>query len=630
MEYSKDETINIRISKTAVKNNEKANVCLEIAEDIGFINEAYIFISMQNNKNEKQIKLNYLWTENQTNFFTCNIELEGTGLYYFGIKMNVNNEEKWIKEDKETKKIILTSNQEKPWTITVYDKDFSVPEWAKGAIMYHIFVDRFFKSEKYNPEQINYRTTKKWGEMPEWRIDLKAKYNNIDFFMGNLKGIEEKIPYLKGLGVKIIYLSPICESQSNHRYDVGDYEKVDSYLGSNRDLKDLCIKAHRNGMKIVLDGVFNHTGNDSKYFNEYGNYKNKGAFQGPTSKYYEWYKHKQNGEFEYWWNFKNLPVCNGENEDWQSYIYGKNGIVDKWFALGIDGIRLDVADELTDDFIKNIRTAVKRNKKDGFIIGEVWENAITKEKDGKQRTYLLGKALDTVMNYPFTNAILKYVKFGDYKFFKNTVEQIISQYPKDSVNSLMNSLSTHDITRAITTLVGNGIEEKNELIWNTEFDREWQIENEKLTEEEYKKGEKLFKIATIIQYFLPGNSCIYYGDEIGMYGYRDPFNRKCFDWNKIGNGLNQFFVKLGHLKNELKFLNNADMEILFANEQLLAFKRFYKGEEVIIIVNRTEDIANINSLIEIKNDRILFQENYYTQQLGKYGFIIIQNKNNKD
>ena len=238
MDYSKDNEINIRMSKTVMKNNEKINVCLEIPEDIGFVNEANILINMQNNKNEKQIKLNYLWTEHNVNFFTCNIELEYTGLYYFGIKTVINDEEKWIGLNNKTKTLYLINEPTQPWTITVYDKNFTVPNWAKGTIMYHIFVDRFYKSKKYIPEKLDNRITKKWGEMPNWKIDLSAKYNNIDFFCGNLKGIEEKILYLKKLGVKIIYLSPICQSQSNHRYDVADYERVDSYLGTNQDLKD--------------------------------------------------------------------------------------------------------------------------------------------------------------------------------------------------------------------------------------------------------------------------------------------------------------------------------------------------------------------------------------------------------
>lgn len=619
MNNSNDKIINVRISKTSIKNNEKANVCLEVPEDIGFVNKASILIGMQNNQNEKQIEFKYLWSQNNYNYYTCNIELEYTGLYYFGIKIEIDEVAKWLAIDQENEIMFLDENIAMPWTITVYDSEFSVPEWAKGKIMYQIFPDRFYKRDSYTPEKMPNRVIKKWGEMPDWQIDSEATHNNIDFFMGNLNGIEEKIPYLKELGVNIIYLNPICKSQSNHRYDVCDYEKVDPYLGRNEDLKSLCTRAHKNGMKIIIDAVFNHTGNDSKYFNEFGTYDEIGAFQSQDSKYYNWYQHNENGDFNYWWGFKNLPVCNGYNTDWQNYICGVNGVIDKWFDLGIDGLRLDVADELSDDFIEKIRTAVKRNKKDGFVIGEVWENAITKEKDGKQRRYLLGKGLDSVMNYPFTNAILKFVRYGDYKFFEKTVSEIINQYPKDVVNCLMNSLSTHDITRAITTLVGDGINENSNLIWDSEYGREWQVEHNILDSEVYKIGIKLFKIATIIQFFLPGNSCIYYGDEIGMCGYRDPFNRMCFEWEKIGNEINEFFKQIGKTKNTCNMLSDADFRISFVDEKILCFERINNDKILKVFVNRTNETIGIKGEV---NGKVIIQENYDQNQLGEYGYVV--------
>ena len=526
MEKTNEKILNVHIEKTTARLKEKIKIVLEISGDYGFVNESKILINQQNGSNEQEIKMTYNYTEKNINYFSCELEFNNLGIYYFCIKIIINNELKWIKLDLNTNKPVLTQDNLNYWTITIYDNNFEVPSWAKGKIMYHIMVDRFYKSEKYKCKEISNRMIKKWGEMPKWNIDSNEKYCNNDFFMGNLKGIEEKIEYIKNLGVEIIYLSPICKSQSNHRYDTSDYEIVDPYLGKNKDLKSLCSKAHKNGIKIIIDAAFNHTGNDSKYFNQYNNYKTLGAYQSEKSPYYEWYKKTQNNKFSYWWGFKNLPVCDCNNISWQNYIYGKGGIIDKWFKLGIDGLRLDVADELTDEFIENIRIAVKRNKEDGFILGEVWENAVTKEKDGKQRTYLLGKGLDSVMNYPFTNAILKFVRFGNYKLLINTITQIQTQYPKEVVFSLMNSLSTHDIIRAISSLVAEGIDNnENNLIWDIKYDRKWQYEHNNIEQEKYIEGKKLLKIASIIQYFLPGNPCIYYGDEIGMYGYKDPFNR---------------------------------------------------------------------------------------------------------
>lgn len=626
MKNSKEKVLNVKVCNTTVKLKEKAEIILEISGDYGFVNEARILINQYRGSNEREIKMEYIKTEKNINYFSAKINFDKLGINYFCIKIIINNEFKWIKLDTKTNKPVFTENNLPYWTITVYDNDFEVPNWAKGKIMYHIMVDRFYKSEKYNPPEMPNRCINKWGDMPTWQLNPEDKYCNNDFFMGNLKGIEEKIEYIKKLGVEIIYLSPICMSQSNHRYDVSDYEKVDPYLGVNKDLKSLCDIAHKNSMKIIVDAVFNHTGNDSKYFNEYGNYKTVGAFRSEKSKYYNWYKKRENGEFEYWWGFKNLPVCDGNNEGWQQYIYGENGIIDKWFKLGIDGLRLDVADELSEEFIENIRMAVKRNKQDGFIIGEVWDNAITKEKDGVQRKYLLGKGLDTVMNYKFTNAILKYVRFGNSGYLVETINEIKNQYPKPAMFSLMNSLSTHDITRAITTLCSEGIQNnKYNWVWDVPYSRNWQFEHDSIDFEKYEKAKKMFKIATTIQYFLPGNPCIYYGDEIGMYGYKDPFNRKCFTWDKIDKELHEFFVCLGRLRKENKFLSQADIKIIQADENLFAFERCDEKNSMLIVVNRTEKDVKITIPDKYKYGKYILGNEYDDNAILGYGKLIILN-----
>lgn len=624
MECFGNELINVCVSNTTVKRNTYLNIILKISNTYGFVNNSNVIINQKNGRNAKEIQMNYYKTENDISYFKCDIKLENLGVHYFCIKLVLNNEIKWIKAHPETKEAVLTENDYPYWNITVYDENFEVPNWAKGKIMYHIMVDRFYKSDKYVPKKIKGRITEQWGKMPEWEYNKKENINK-DFFMGNLLGIEEKIPYLKKLGVQILYLSPICCSQSNHRYDTADYELVDPYLGTNLHLKSLCDSAHKNNMRVIIDAVFNHTGNDSKYFNEYNNYNTVGAFQSKESKYYNWYLKNENEKFTYWWGFKNLPVCDGNNLEWQQYIYGENGIIDKWFELGIDGLRLDVADELTDEFIENIRIAVKRNKKDGFILGEVWENAITKEKNGVQRTYLLGKGLDSVMNYPITNAILKYVRFGNYKFLEETINEIITQYPKEVVYSLMNSLSTHDITRAITTLVGKGIQNnKYNLIWDVPYSRKWQFQNDELTKNEYELGKKMFQVATVIQYFLPGNTCIYYGDEIGLTGYKDPFNRKCFTWDKIDNDLNDFFVNIGNIKNAKTFLEQAEVNIICLDENIFMFERNNNSESLLIIVNRTNKKVDIEIPDKFKYNKIIFKKNYEEDRLQEYGYIIIE------
>ena len=638
MNYFKGKNFFVEVPDTTAKKGERYNIYLNIDTDYGFVDEAKVVINQQKGTNEKEIRMKYITTEKKMNIFACEISLENTGLHYFCIMLIINGKSVCIKNDIQHECASMTNDDMPYWTLTVYESNFEVPEWAKGKIMYQIFPDRFFKSEKYQPELMSSRVTKEWGDMPNWAPESDGEIHNNDYFMGNLKGIEEKLDYISKLGVQIIYLNPIFMSQSNHRYDTGDYEVVDPYLGTNDDLISLCNAVHEHGMKIIIDGVFNHTGNDSKYFNEYGTYNSVGAFKGKESPYYNWYRKNKKGEFQYWWGFKNLPVCDGNNHEWQEFVYGENGLIDKWFSMGIDGLRLDVADELTDEFIENIRIAVKRNKEDGFLLGEVWDNAITKEGYGKQRTYLLGKGLDSVMNYPFTNAILKYVRYGRAKYFVETVNDIITQYPGDALNSLMNSLSTHDITRAMTTLVSDGIQDSRyNWVWDVPYGREWQFSKLKMSEEDYQKAREMMKIAVAIQYFLPGNPCIYYGDEAGMYGFRDPFNRQCFPWDSMDKELYDFFVKIGKARAKLKVLSNAKMKIIEANENFLIFERYVDSEEeysrakkmenkIYIAVNRTERDIVLDIFNKMEDTKTVFEYNASDNVLSKYGIIIKTSK----
>lgn len=640
MNYFKGKNFQLDVPNTSARKNERYEVYLKISTDYGFVDEAKIIINQQKRTNEKEIRMFYITTEKNMNIFTCVIPLEDIGLHYFCVKITINGKTTWIKNDIQNKCAVITDEDKPYWTITVYENKFEIPKWAQGKIMYQIFPDRFFKSDKYVPKDIPDRVIKEWNEMPNWKPEEDGDIHNNDYFMGNLKGIEEKLDYIKQLGVSIIYLNPICYSQSNHRYDTSDYELVDPYVGTNDDLKELCEKCHKVGIRIVIDGVFNHTGNDSKYFNEYGKFDTIGAFQGEESPYYNWYKKNSNGDFEYWWGFKNLPVCDGNNEEWQNYIYGVGGIIDKWFALGIDGLRLDVADELTDEFIENVRKAVKRNKPDGFIIGEVWDNAVTKEGYGKQRTYLLGRGLDSVMNYPFTNAILKYIRFGRSEFLIETLDEILTQYPKEVINSLMNSLSTHDITRAMTTLVGDGIQNSRfNWVWDVPYSREWQYKRNKLSPEKYEEAKQLMKLATTIQYFLPGNACIYYGDEVGLYGYRDPFNRRCFPWDNIDADLHDFFVKLGKIKNKYNFLSEAEFKIIRADSDVLIFERFVSDDEeddefsqnrrkrhiknrVLVAINRSENEVEIEIPEIYENSKNELEINCLDKKMMKNSILI--------
>lgn len=463
------------------------------------------------------------------------------------------------------------------WQLTVYDKDFHTPEWLRGGIIYQIFPDRFASSgtKKHNVPSDRVLRTDRDGD-PYWIPTAEGKVLNNDYFGGDLNGIEQKLGYLKSLGVTCIYLNPIFEAQSNHRYDTANYEKIDSMLGTEKDFKSLCESAKKLGIRIMLDGVFSHTGDDSRYFNRYSRYDSLGAYQSKESPYYGWYKfNKWPDDYESWWGIEILPEVNEDNSDFIEYITGKNGIARKWLKLGASGWRLDVADELPDEFLDEFRKAVKEEKADGLVLGEVWEDASNKSSYGKLRRYLLGKQLDSVMNYPFAGAVIDFIRDANAELFASRVMSIVENYPKEVLDVLMNHLSTHDTMRAITALAGENCAYR---------DRKWQSTHS-LDEREYHYGMKLLMAASAMQFALPGVPTIYYGDEAGMQGYKDPFNRRCYPWGKENGELVEWYKKLGKIRNENRVFKDGRFEILSAVAGCVAFSRKNDDEAILVISN---------------------------------------------
>lgn len=463
------------------------------------------------------------------------------------------------------------------WQLTIYDKDFHTPEWLRGGIIYQIFPDRFASSgtKKQNVPSDRVLRTDRDGD-PYWIPTAEGKVLNNDYFGGDLNGIEQKLGYLKSLGVTCIYLNPIFEAQSNHRYDTADYEKIDAMLGTEKDFKSLCESAKKLGIRIMLDGVFSHTGDDSRYFNRYSRYDSLGAYQSKESPYYGWYKfNKWPDDYKSWWGIEILPEVNEDNSDFIEYITGKNGIARKWLKLGASGWRLDVADELPDEFLDEFRKAVKEEKADGLVLGEVWEDASNKSSYGKLRRYLLGKQLDSVMNYPFAGAVIDFIRDANAELFASRVMSIVENYPKEVLDVLMNHLSTHDTMRAITALAGENCAYR---------DRKWQSTHS-LDEREYHYGMKLLMAASAMQFALPGVPTIYYGDEAGMQGYKDPFNRRCYPWGKENGELVEWYKKLGKIRNGNRVFKDGRFEILSAVAGCVAFSRKNDDEAILVISN---------------------------------------------
>ncbi len=482
---------------------------------------------------------------------------------------------------------------------TVYEKDFKTPDFLKGGLIYQIFPDRFYNSKAPKKNVPESRVMRKWGEEPYWQESQMNGIWNNDYFGGDLKGVEEKLEYLSSLGVSCIYLNPIFEAHSNHRYDTADYEKIDSLLGDESDLESLCKKAHGLGISVILDGVFSHTGCDSKYFNMYNRYNTIGAYNSKSSPYFSWYKFTDypNG-YKSWWGIKLLPEVSEEDEGYREYICGKNGILRRWLRLGISGWRLDVADELPDVFLDDLRKAVKEENENAVIIGEVWEDATNKFAYGERRRYLLGEQLDSVMNYPFADAILNYVKFGNAQAFMSGIMSIVENYPPCVVNVLMNHIGTHDTERALTRLAGESAEGK---------DRAWQHSHNQLSDYDYLKGISMMKLASLIQYTLPGVPSLYYGDEAGMQGMKDPFNRACFPWDNINKELYKWYKRLGEIRRGCKAFKEGSFEPLYAADSAIAYVRRSEENSVLTAVNNSNSELQIPVGVEWDNSYSFFK-----------------------
>lgn len=504
-------------------------------------------------------------------------------------------------------------------TLTFKTKsNFEVPDWTKGKIMYHIFVDRFNKGRDEPLRSMPNRTTySSFNE--EMKVGPINEVWNADFYGGDIEGIIKKLEYIKSLGVSILYLSPLVWSQSNHRYDTSDYENVDPYVGNNRDFKRLCEIAHSMDMKIVLDAVFNHTGNDSIYFNELGTFNELGAYQSKESRYNSFFKRNEDGTFSYWWGMKNLPVCDSNSKEWIDYITGEGGIIDKWFELGIDGLRLDVADELSDTYIEHIRTAVKRNKEDGFIIGEVWKNPMD-----VGRSYISsGKAMDSVMNYYFIDALIRYFKYEDHQKLKKVLDDIKHNYPEEIVHSLMNFTSTHDISRAINIFGSDEFDSYAQWAWDLKNEQLEHCRSVKLTDEERKKGKEIFKSYLFSLTFLPGILSIFYGDEIGIDGLGNLANRKPFLEDKKDQELLDYFRFIGSIRRENPFLEKADFRVRDINPNFFMFERFDSRNSATIVVNRTPQEHQIILPKEGKKEKIYTLNNSRRNNLTPYGAVAV-------
>ena len=478
-----------------------------------------------------------------------------------------------------------------PYQITVYDKNFATPDWLKSGIMYQIFPDRFARGAQADqfacPKPMSLLHVD-WQDDPVYarNPDTQAVVA-YDFFGGNLQGIIDRLPYLKGLGVTVVYLNPIFEAESNHRYDTGDYKKIDNYFGDEDSFKMLCTEAQSLGIKVILDGVFSHTGSNSVYFNCKGAYDSVGAAQSADSQYSSWYSFKADGSYDCWWGIENMPNINELQPTYLDYILrDKDAVIKKWLRDGASGWRLDVADELPPEFIKELRKAVKLTNKDAAIIGEVWEDASNKRAYGSLREYLNGYELDSVMNYPLRKVMLDFaLGKSDAARISRELLSLKENYPPQVFAANMNLLGTHDRARILTVL-GKGNEGEG-LSFAEKYC------GSSLSAQEKRVAVERLKMLSLWQLCHPGIPSIYYGDEAGLEGYADPLNRRAYPWGKEDKEIYEWFKLITALRKEYPVLQSGDWQVLYAVGDCFVFSRSSADNSAVIAVNRAAHASSI-------------------------------------
>ena len=468
------------------------------------------------------------------------------------------------------------------WQLSCVPADFKTPDWAKGATIYQVFPDRFHSAGKVSlaGKLEPYTVHRDWYEEVEWRPTPEGLVLNNDFYGGNFRGIAEKMDYIASMGTTILYLNPISKSFSSHRYDTGDYKTPDPMLGTMEDFKAMVKAAHDRGIKVILDGVYSHTGSDSLYFNKNDSFPSKGAYQSQQSPYSSWYTFYQwPHSYNSWWNFDTLPTVNKMDPEFIKFIItDEDSVIAHWLKAGADGFRLDVADELPDEFLKLLYDRVKEINPDAYVLGEVWEDASNKTAYGRRRRYFTNAELDSVMNYPFRTAIINFMRgFDSGRGLKETVMSIVENYPQEVWQCNMNLLGTHDTPRILTALVDDFDGSREEKARRRLSRNQMDVAFDRLL------------MASFLQYTLPGSPSLYYGDEALMEGYKDPFNRRTYPWGREDWQTLNHFKRLGRLRKEQEALRLGDVQFFQAGDKHIGFTRSYNGKTLHIYANRSAD-----------------------------------------
>lgn len=586
-----NEGANIKVKVNRNENEEVYSIHLIIAKEDDNLNSVEV----------RRITLN----KTEDYLYECSVEpLLNPAIYYYYFEVEVCRHGAYqkvfygkVKQNGETCEYDLDNLNK--YQLTVYEES-EVPAWFKEGILYHVFVDRFNNGNRNgkpsNPKKNSFIYAN-WEDDPMYIKDENGDVVRWDFYGGNLKGVINKLGYLKKLGVSIIYLSPIFESSSNHKYNTGDYKKIDPMFGDEEIFKELIEKANAKGISIILDGVFSHTGADSIYFDKFNNYHSNGAFNNEESPYRSWYTFDDSKVgYKCWWGIKDLPDVNELEQSYINYIIeDKDSVLNKWTKMGVKGWRLDVVDELPDEFVTKFKKELKTSETDSVLIGEVWEDASNKISYGERRKYVLGNQLDSVMGYPFRKGMLSFLKGEIASYELNDLYMDIKEnYPPEIFKANLNLLGTHDVKRVKTELNGD---------------------------------KEMVKLAVLAQMTFEGVPYIYYGDEAGLEGEKDPDNRRTYPWKNEDNEMIDFYRNSIQTRNRLKPLLKGDTKFIYTmDDDVFAFERFIKEDEsdaYLIIINRGNDYKHINFDLEYD----LLDEIGIKYTPGDYG-ITLEKENN--
>ena len=587
----------------------------------------------------KDVFLRVFWgDDNEEKIYKCEIDesiseqnVNGDTNYYYNLKLDKahicwysfiieENDNKYYygpKEGRYNGEGALYEEPSPSFQITVY-KERKLPNWYKDSICYQIFPDRFYKGDetalqknieeanKYHKNGINRNIIVAWNKEPRYETDKDGKILSWDFYGGTLKGIEEKLDYLKELGIGSIYLNPIFEAASNHRYDSANFLEIDPLLGTKADFESLCKKAKDMGIHIILDGVFNHVGKDSIYFNSEKNYGEIDA-RDEKSPYHEWFNFNEDGTYDSWWGIDDLPAINENKESYKNFIYkDRNSVIKTWLRAGASGFRLDVADELPEDFIAGVKQSIISEKgNEGLLIGEVWEDASNKVSYGKLRNYFAGDELDAVMNYPLRRCIIEFLNKEINAFdVYETLMSLKENYPKEAFYGALNLLSSHDRQRILTKLGVSG----------NHYAKLW--------------------LAMLMQMTLPGVPCIYYGDEAGLLGEKDPKNRATFPWGAENKDVFNMYKNAIRIRKEYKVFTNGSFELFAIDQDLFGYIRENEEEKAIILINtnytltkrihlESKETSYENLLWDMHIDTV---DGYINFDLWNYGSAVLYTK----